>query len=256
MDIEIVSVEAEENAIAASINYELIEYLEANFKYVLGESSQISNLAQGLSGSGLRYCVYGGWVRDKVSEFQYQMGVAAPRDVDLVVHGMDLETLLTLMPVDTKPTIFGGIQSMVGPISFDIWPLHETFLIKHLGLTPTFENLLRVTDFTVNAGCFFPGQQGAEPEMLDGGMLKAIGARELAFNGKALPFPTMQCARLAAYATKLSLGLSPAVRAFMKSVFEDPARREAVLAGLFDTYPEKISIHARRLLEELTEGAP
>jgi hypothetical protein len=69
------------------------------------------------------------------------MPVAAPpRDIDLVVSGIEVGGLLEILPSDVKRTIFGGIQSGFGPGAFDIWPLHGTFLIKYLRLLPTFES--------------------------------------------------------------------------------------------------------------------
>jgi hypothetical protein len=232
----------------------LIDWLAARFAQALRLSDRLSTLTQSLEVRGLRYCVFGGWVRDTVSAFHAMPMTGPPRDIDLVVRGIEVKDLLQNLPSDVRRTLFGGIQSDAEPIAFDIWPLHETFLIQYLGLAPTFESLLQSTDFTINAGLFFPRQGADMPAILDGGMLEALATRTLAFNGTFLPFPVMQCARLAAYAGKLSLELSPTVRTFMQNILADPARREQVLLGLRQNYAPSITDPARQVLERLMEG--
>lgn len=251
LDVDVVSVVAERHPVRPVGDSALMDQLELRFSEAVCLSDRLSVLTSNLEEQGLRYCVFGGWVRDTICDIRAMPVMGPPRDIDLVVRGIEVEGLLQNLPSDVRQTVFGGVQSNVGPIAFDIWPLHETFLIHYLGLAPTFESLLQSTDFTINAGLFFPRQGGEGAEILDGGMLNALITHTLAFNGTILPFPVMQCARMAAYAGKLSLDFAPEARAFMQDVIADPAKREQVLLGLSQNYPASISNRARQELKKL-----
>ncbi|TFW61412.1 hypothetical protein CT676_07835 [Bradyrhizobium sp. MOS001] len=137
-----------------------------------------------------------------------------------------------LPPVDVRPTIFGGVQSSAPPVPFDIWPLRETFLIRALKLPASFESLLSTADFNINAALYFPAQGSAPSSILDAGMLSALDSHLISFNASDLPFPVLQCARLAAYAAKLHFRLAPSVLEFMKQVLADQGNQREVVAGL------------------------
>ncbi len=248
--VEVVRVTPRLNPVRSIEDRGLIEGLEARFSAAVQMSERLSRLALGLQDSGRRYCVFGGWVRDTISALRGKSQASPARDIDVVVHGTDLKELSGLMPPDVRRTIFGGIQSEAPPLAFDVWPLQDTFLIAYLGLPPSFESLLESTDFTINAALFFPRQGDSEPELWDRGMAEALATKTLAFNNAALPLPIMQCARLLAYAGKLSLEPSPAARGFVRELVSDPARREQVLAGLGSVYSPTICERARKLLLE------
>lgn len=201
--------------------FEKVEPIDEAFHAVLNTSNRLSNVLGHLEDAKLRYCVFGGWLRDTLSAQAY--GTPLPRDVDLVVAGLDVATLVRLLPAGIRPTMFGGIQSSAPPLPFDIWPLHETFLIRILQLPPSFESLLRTADFDINAAIYFPAQAGLASSVLDAGMLTALHTKLISFNASDLPFPVMQCARLAAYAAKLDFGLSPPVMEFMRQTLAYPA---------------------------------
>ena len=200
------------------------------FHAVLEASDRLSNVLAHLEDAEARYCVFGGWLRDTLSA--RARGTPLPRDVDLVVGDLDVATLAKLLPADVRPTMFGGIQSFAPPIPFDIWPLHETFLIRVLRLPPSFENLLRTADFDINAALYFPSQGSLASSMLDAGMLAALDAKLISFNASDLPFPVLQCARLAAYAAKLDFDFAQPVLEFMREILADRKNQVEVVAGL------------------------
>ncbi|MFB6448180.1 hypothetical protein [Bradyrhizobium tunisiense] len=232
----------------------LLDQIGTCFENAVRKNDRLAALSRQLDVRGLQYCVFGGWLRDTIDDLQSATAAGPPRDIDLVVRDVEVGDLLGMLPADVRPTMFGGVQSGTGSSAFDIWPLHETFLIKHLRLEPTFENLLKSADFTINAGLFFPPRRAAPSRFMDGGMLEALRTRTLDFNYPSLPFPVMQCARLAAYAGKLSLGLSPAVQDFMRAIIRIPSQRERVLLGLRQTYPPPVVEAAERILNGLTEA--
>jgi hypothetical protein len=251
---EIVSVVAAHQAPRTIEDPTLLHQIEIRFENTLRKNARLAGLSRQLDVRGLKYCVFGGWLRDTIDDLQSATAGGPPRDIDLVVRGVEVGDLLEMLPADVRPTMFGGVQSGAGASAFDIWPLHETFLIQHLRLEPTFENLLKSADFTINAGLFFPPREAAPSRFMDGGMLKALRTRTLDFNYSSLPFPVMQCARLAAYAGKLSLTLSPAVRGFMCEIMNVPSQRERVLLGLRQTYSPPVVKTAEQILNGLIEA--
>ena len=215
-------------------------------------SARLSDLLTQLERGGARYCVFGGWLRDTLSA--RQRGTPLPRDVDLVVAGMNIETLIGLLPKDVRPTMFGGVQSSTQPIPFDIWPLQETFLIRILHLPPSFDSLLRSADFNINAALFFPAQGGGAPSIVDAGMLSAFDTKLISFNASDLPFPVMQCARLAAYAAKLGFEFASPVLEFMKIILADGKNRADVVSGLERYQSKPVAESAIAIVKSIIES--
>ena len=220
------------------------------FASVLATSERLTILLAKLRAAQTRYCVFGGWLRDTVAACMYSSPM--PRDVDLVAAGIDVGELIGWMPADIRPTMFGGVQSSAPPVPFDIWPLHETFLIRTLDLPISFESLLETADFSINAALYFPAQNDQPSTILDAGMLSALTRRHVAFNASVLPFPVMQCSRLAAYAAKLNLGFEAPVLAFMRRILENRANRAQVVDGLHRSQPQPILDKAIQVIALIT----
>ncbi len=254
MNAQIVSVAAAHQTQRSIEDPALLRQIEVRFEDSLSLNRRLAVLARELDARGLLYCVFGGWLRDTIDDLQSESTGGPPRDIDLVVRDIEVEDLLKMLPSDVRPTMFGGVQSGIGASAFDIWPLHETFLIQHLHLQPTFATLLQSADFTINAGLFFPARGTSPSRFMDGGMMEALRTRTLDFNFSSLPFPVMQCARLAAYAAKLSLNLSPAVRTFMREIVGVPSQRERVFLGLQQTYSANLAAMAEQILNRLIEA--
>ncbi|RFC64033.1 hypothetical protein DYI37_06610 [Fulvimarina endophytica] len=212
---------------------------DADFAAVLAASRRLTDLLANLEAAGKRYCIFGGWLRDTLAA--RICGTPAPRDVDLVVAGIEVEALIAVLPADVRPTMFGGVQSPADPVPFDIWPLHETFLIRRLSMPVSFESLLRTADFNINTALYFPAQAGSAPAILDGGMLGGIQGRRLSFNAGQIPFPVMQCARVLAYGAKLDLSYDAPVLGFLREILDSPASRTEIIEGLRRFQPRSVA---------------
>lgn len=230
-----------------------VEWADKAFESALAASGRLARLVTTLEDHGSRYCVFGGWLRDTVSS--HSRGTPGPRDLDLVAADIEPESLIAALPADIRPTIFGGVQSSAGSVQFDIWPLHETFLIRTLSLPPSFECLLETADFDINAGLYFPAQAKQPSAIIDAGMLDAIRRRTLAFNSHHLPFPILQCARLLAYRAKLDLDLDPAVLCLMREILMIPSSRAQVSDGLLRHQPPAVAAKAIAAIQQVVEGA-
>jgi hypothetical protein len=222
------------------------------FHSILDASERLLDTLLKIESAKARYCVFGGWLRDTLAS--RSLGTPLPRDVDLVVEGVDLTTLVGLLPPDVRPTMFGGVQSSATPVPFDIWPLHETFLIRILRLPVSFESLLQTADFDINTAIYFPPWGRRSSTIVDAGMLKALESRQISFNSSHLPFPVLQCARLAAYAAKLSFSFAPPVLKFMRSFLGDHGRRIEVVTGLTNHLSAPTVEKAIEIVNSIAEG--
>jgi hypothetical protein len=229
-----------------------VEWADMAFETALAASGRLARLLTTLEDHGSRYCVFGGWLRDTVSS--HSRGTLGPRDLDLVAANIEPGLLIAALPADIRPTIFGGIQSSAGPLQFDIWPLHETFLIRKLSLPASFDSLLETADFDINAGLYFPAQAKQPSSIIDAGMLNAIRRGRLAFNSHHLPFPILQCARLLAYRAKLDLDLDPDVLSFMREILIVPSSRAQVADGLLRHQPPAVAKEAIAAIKQVIEG--
>ncbi len=222
------------------------------FGSVLERSDRLASTLASLKSAKAQYCVFGGWLRDTLAN--RVQGTPPPRDVDFVVAGVDLATLVGLLPSDVQPTMFGGVQSSAPPVPFDMWPLHETFLIRVLRLPASFESLLRTADFNINAALYFPAQDEQVPTIVEAGMLSALESKQISFNASDLPFPVLQCARLAAYAAKLDFSFAPSVLEFMRMTLRDSRHLEEVVAGLERYQRGPIGEKAIAVVTSIVEG--
>ena len=221
------------------------------FESALAASGRLARLLTTIEAQGARYCVFGGWLRDTVSA--HARGTPGPRDLDLVAASIESHALIAALPADIRPTMFGGVQSSAGPVQFDIWPLHETFLIRTLSLPVSFDSLLETADFDINAGLYFPAQAEQPSAIIDAGMLDAIRRGRLSFNSRHLPFPILQCARLLAYRAKLDLNLDSAVLFFMREILATPSSRAQVADGLQRHQPPAVAEKAIAAIEQVVE---
>ena len=229
-----------------------VECADVEFASVLTASQRLADLLARLEKLGVRYCVFGGWLRDTLAAHAY--GTLSPRDVDLVAADVGIDELIAALPADIRPTMFGGVQSSAGPVPFDIWPLHETFLIRTLFMPVSFDSLLQTADFNINAALYFPAQAGKTSAILDAGMLSAIQRRCLSFNSSHLPFPVMQCSRLLAYSAKLNLSFDAGVLALMHEILKNPHNREQVVEGLQRYQPHAVADKAIAAIRPIVEG--
>ena len=222
------------------------------FSSVLKKSKRLADLVALLDTSNVHFCVFGGWLRDTLSGQVLEMSF--PRDIDLVAAGIELDQLLAAMPPDTCPTIFGGLHSSKGPIPFDVWPLHDTFLIRKLALPINFESLLQTTDFNINSALYFPAQQTKPSSILDAGMANSLREKMICFNAGHLVYPIVQAARLAAYAAKLNFGFDKNTRAFICDVLIDDERREQEIEGLYKFQLKSVANEAVKVINSILEG--
>ena len=107
------------------------------------------------------------------------MVVDLPSDVELE----------SIVPRDYTATVFGGVTARTTTTSLDIWGLRDTYLIRSLGLEPSFQMLPSTTVFTINSICFHPAQLCSRSAVYESGFLAAIGKESVEFQSSRVPLP-------------------------------------------------------------------
>ena len=182
--------------------------LQLQFDGLLGTHKDFRTIVHRLRGAGLGVVVVGGWARDVL------VG-RVPHDIDMVVTGAGNKPFEDILPPAARRTALGGLAFEFGELEVDLWPLETTYLLRQFSLKPSLEVLMRVIDFNINAILFTPEHFAREPGAVEAGMLNAFERCEIDFNCGVLALPVAQVSRLAYFAAKLGLALSPRVKGFM-----------------------------------------
>lgn len=151
--------------------------------------------------------IFGGTIRD-IATYGAK---AVPRDLDLVVDGIDTQTLAeTLSDLSPEINRFGGLSVDRG-VRIDIWPLHETWALKQDdNFTPNIENLPKTTFLNVEAVAIrVDTTRGHAREIHENGFLDALNRQVLDVNYEPNPYPNSCVIRSLVTSQKLGFSLSP-----------------------------------------------
>lgn len=140
--------------------------------------------------------------------------IGRPRDIDIVVDGINLEDLRTqFASMVSRETRFGGLQLKRLKMQFDVWPLKRTWSFVHDETpTPTFSDLPYTTFFNVEAiAVDVWAEPGSTRSIYSGddqffdGML----SRTIEINREDNPFPVLSVARSLIMASCLGFAIGP-----------------------------------------------
>lgn len=179
----------------------------------LREDATLASAVEALRGrlAGAPALVLGGAVRSAWS------GLPA-RDVDVAVDCHPRELAARLRTLGATVNSFGGFKVVVEGVKADVWPLLETWALKHAGLRGTFEDLVtKSTMFDVEAAGV---ELHAGLAALDGGMVAALESGVLGLRLPQNPFPVVQVARAARFCRTHGLRASDALLRWMLDVVE------------------------------------
>lgn len=194
----------------------IVSALQAKLDAVIAKHTFVSRLFEDLASLKVPGVVFGGWARDHIAGTMGRAH-AEPRDLDIVVGEVDIRSLLDrLDDVKARPTIFGGINFSAENFEVDLWPLEKTFIFERYGIAPSFNRLVNISDFTVNAVVFKPIQLWERPSVRDSGCIGSLRDATLKFQYNNLSFPRIQVARIFIYAAKLHLHVDSHVERFIK----------------------------------------
>jgi hypothetical protein len=113
----------------------------------------ISATLEEIKRNGWSAVFFGGTLRSLLLDRLERDSPGRPRDIDIVLKDVDLNALRqSFDSFLSRETRFGGLQLRRREWQFDLWPLHETHLIKHdRKVNPTFDDLPTTTFFNIEA---------------------------------------------------------------------------------------------------------
>ncbi|GAA6617557.1 hypothetical protein [Scytonema sp. NUACC26] len=239
--------------VTESLKLALIERLQWNFDQVINSDRVLCDILTALYNQSAKAVVFGGWVRDHVSSYVLQQNFQ-PRDIDVVVDGLDFHQLQKLLPSDNKVNIFCGFSIETSTNKIDIWLLKDTYLIKELNLELNFDILPQTTVFRINSIIFKPEQLWSVPDIYDFGCIDALKDKVLDFQSCLIPFPEIQVARAIVYSVKLNLKIKPEIINFIRMICNSEEVRANLTNNLLINCPRQLLTKCLTLLKSITES--
>lgn len=237
--------------VTESLKLSLIERLQWNFDQVVHNDRTLCDILTTLHNQSAKAVVFGGWVRDYIYSYMLQQNFQ-PRDIDLVVDGLDFHQLQQLLPSDSKVNIFGGFSIENSTTKIDIWLLKNTYLIEKLNLEQKFETLPQTTVFRINSIIFKPKQLWLVPDIYDLGCIDALEHKVLDFQSCFIPFPEIQVARVLIYSVKLNLKLKPEIIHFVRMICNSEEAFSNLTNNLLTNCPGHLVTNCINLLKTIT----
>ncbi|MBD2615891.1 hypothetical protein H6G94_32365 [Nostoc punctiforme FACHB-252] len=239
--------------VTESLRLSLIERLQWNFDQVINNDRALCDIMTALHNQSAQAVVFGGWVRDHVYSYVLKQNFQ-PRDIDVVVDGLDFHQLQKLLPSDNKVNIFGGFSIETSTNRIDIWLLKDTYLIKKLNFELNFDKLPQTTVFRINSIIFKPEQLWSVPDIFDFGCIDALKDKVLDFQSSFIPFPEIQVARAIVYSIKLNLKMKPEIINFIRMICNSEEVTSNITNNLLINCPPHLLTSCMNLLKKITES--
>ena len=175
--------------------------------------------------------VFGGSLRALVVSRQIGMGVARPRDIDIVVDCDDVARIKPLFSdMQVRTNRFGGLQVDGGGWQFDIWRLRDTWAFKEgVVASATFEMLPRTTFFNLEAialDVWAPAKGSRRLYLGDGQFVAGVLGRTLELNVEENPFPALCLARSFVFANSTGFVIGPRLQVYLRKHRDAVSRRD------------------------------
>jgi len=226
----------------------IVSALQAELDTVIAKNAFVRRLFDDLASLKIPGVVFGGWARDHIAG-TIERAHGEPRDLDIVVGEVDISTLLDRLDgIKARPTIFGGINFSAEDFEVDLWPLGKTFIFERYGIAPSFNRLVNISDFTVNAVVFKPIQLWGRPSVRDSGCIDSLRDAVLKFQYINLSFPRIQVARIFIYAAKLHLQIDSNVERFVKDQLRSAPDTKDIELGIRKYCPPESLVEALKIL--------
>ena len=175
--------------------------------YLKGEGhSVVQDVLRKWTSAGWEPIVFGGVLRDLVLDGDE----AKPKDIDVVIRNRMMPDLRAeLAPYIVRETRFGGLQTMIRGIRFDIWPLYRTWAFKNSSLKASIANLVKTTFLNIEAIAAIPSVDGGTLTVTENGFVSAVNQRRLDINFWDNPYPSLAATRSLIMARRLRFTMSP-----------------------------------------------
>jgi len=175
---------------------------------------------QDLQSFNTRAVFFGGALRSMLLGRLYSNRPGRPRDLDIVVEGVETEELQRkFSQFIVRRTRFGGLQLRRMNWAIDIWPLHTTWAFSALNMpTRTFEDLPRTTTFNIESIAATVSCEGGSHRTVFSGddqFFDAIRTRTLDLNQAENPFPDLCVVRALSFAAKYDFKVARRLAEFL-----------------------------------------
>ncbi len=201
--------------------------------------------------------LFGGTIRDLMIG-----GLSAePRDIDLVVRGVEVQQLEHVFGQQLKRlTRFGGVHLEFKGWLFDVWPLHETWAFRTGAFPATFEELPKTTFLNIEAIAaeLFP-RRGKKRQVYSHGFFEAYESRILDINFEENPFPSLCVVRALITAAKLGFGMGIRLAKYV-SVYGTRVTLEELISiqrahyGIVRCHAQELDMWLRHVDTEVKRG--
>jgi hypothetical protein len=156
-----------------------------------------------------------------------------PRDVDIVVAGPTTDELAdSFRDFTSRRTRFGGLHLEFGGWMFDVWPLSETWALRHSaagGPQDDFAALPKTTFLNVEAVAVdLAALHGKSRRIFAHGFFEALADRTLEINFEDNPFPALCVVRSLITAARLRFSIGPKLSKYLIHYGEIFSREELV----------------------------
>lgn len=141
-----------------------------------------------------------------------------PRDIDIVIDGADSTNIASIFgSFIRRRTRFGGFQMCIDGCAIDIWPLAETWALRHdHSFATSFRDLPKTTFLDVEAiAVDISCVRGRERRVYAEGFFEALSRRTIDINWQENPFPALAIVRSLITAAKLGFWIGPKLGAYL-----------------------------------------
>lgn len=181
----------------------LVRFLESDLRW----AKALTRVSNDLKKRRIRAFLFGGFLRELMLS---RSRIALPRDIDIVVDGVDVDELEEIFGMPpSRTTRFGGLSFKVDCLSVDVWRLCDTWAFKERLVGPIcFERLPATTFLNIEAVVAeLTFESGSRPDIYEAGFFSAIAERTLDVNLRENPFPDACVARALGLGAKLGYSL-------------------------------------------------
>jgi len=163
---------------------------------------------------------FGGTLRSLLFSRLLKGTLGRPRDLDIVVSAVTLETLRErFRDIVIRETRFGGLQLLRSKWQFDIWPLNSTWaFVKDHYLHPSFDALPSTTFFNLEAIAVEVWPASGTSRITysgDNQFFDGVLSRTLEINRSENPFPTLCIVRALVLASAFDLNIGPRLVSYL-----------------------------------------
>jgi hypothetical protein len=167
-----------------------------------------------------RAVFFGGALRSLLLGRLYFNRPGRPRDLDIVVEGLETDELQRkFSDFIVRRTRFGGLQLRRMNWAIDIWPLHTTWAFSALNMPArTFADLPRTTTFNIESIAATVSGEGESDRTVFSGddqFFDAIRTRTLDLNQAENPFPDLCVVRALSFAAKYDFKVARRLAEFL-----------------------------------------